>query len=248
MRIVTRAEWGAEPPTKPSIPMRLPVGALYLHHSVTPVTNDAAADTRKIQGVAFGRGFNDISYSWLVHPSGLVVEGRGFAIGAHTAGRNSSSFGVCLIGDYSRRVVREPQVVAIRELVAWLIARRALHQGTYPTAGHRDVAKTVCPGDFAMRRLPEMRLPWIHRLAPEVNMQYDPPLILEPIVADLPAPNGGLWLLGRSGAIYALGGAPYYGGPNGKPYWGDRQAARLSPVADRYAVIDSTGASYGPGF
>lgn len=249
MRIVTRAEWGAKAPTAAPIPMRLPVRALYLHHSVTPVSNDAAADTRQIQRVAFGRGFKDISYSWLVHPTGAVLEGRAFAVGAHTEGRNSSSFGVCLIGDYSRRVVLESQVSAVRELVAWLIARRALHQGLYPTAGHRGVSNTACPGEYAMRRLMEMRLPWTDsRLPSEVNMQYDPPLALEPIVADLPAPNGGLWLLGRSGAIYALGGAPYLGGPNGKPYWGDRQAARLVPVSDRYAVISTAGESYGPGF
>jgi N-acetylmuramoyl-L-alanine amidase-like protein len=143
--------------------MRLPVKEVWCHHSVTSVTGNPMADMRQLQQVAFSRKFSDVSYSYAIHPSGVVLEGRGLAVGAHTAGRNSKSFGVCLIGDYSKRVVTDAQVDSIRQLVAHLIERGALNPGLYPTGGHRQApgAATACPGEFAMRRLVEMRAPWV---------------------------------------------------------------------------------------
>lgn len=81
-----------------------------------------------------------------------------------------------------------------------------------------------------------------------VEPMFDPALDLEPIVADLACPTGGVWLLAASGAIYTFGGAPYLGGPNGKPYWGTRTAARLVLVDGKYRVVATTGETYGPGF
>jgi hypothetical protein len=251
MNIISRAGWKAEPPRLPPVPMKLPVSTLWLHHSVTGTTDNPQADMRQLQAIAFSRKFSDISYSWAVHSSGTVLEGRGTNVGAHTAGQNSSSFGVVLIGDYTRRVVTDAQVDSVRQLVAWLIARGALNPGLYPTGGHRQApgAATACPGEFAMRRMMEMRAPWIGVPDPpkEVRPMFEPALILEPIVAELAAPDGGVWLLGTTGAVYAFGGATYHGGPNGKPYWGNRRAAQLEPADDPYVyrVVATTGERYG---
>lgn len=77
---------------------------------------------------------------------------------------------------------------------------------------------------------------------------YSPPIQVEPIVADLACPTGGAWLLAASGAVYAFGGAPYLGGPNGKAYFEGRVAARLEPVDGKYTVVAESGEKYGPGF
>jgi hypothetical protein len=77
---------------------------------------------------------------------------------------------------------------------------------------------------------------------------YDPALMLEPIVADLACPTGGAWLLAKSGAVYAFGGAPYAGAPNGKDYFAGRTAARLNLVNGTYQVVATSGETYGPGF
>lgn len=65
---------------------------------------------------------------------------------------------------------------------------------------------------------------------PEVKPMHDPAWMFEPIVADRPCPTGGAWLLGVSGAIYAVGGAPYHGGANGKPYFANRTAADFAEL------------------
>lgn len=81
-----------------------------------------------------------------------------------------------------------------------------------------------------------------------VQPMYDPPLTLEPVVADLLCPTGGVWLLAASGAVYAFGGAPYLGAPNGKPYFSGRRAAQLRLVDSKYQVVATSGEAYGPGF
>jgi hypothetical protein len=159
--------------------MKLPAKELWIHHSVTAVTENPSADMRQLQQIAFSRRFSDVSYSYAVHPSGTVLEGRGLNVGAHTAGRNSTSFGVVLIGDYTSRVVVDAQVAAVRQLITWLHQEGALGTGVFPTGGHRQApgATTACPGDWAMKRLPEMRIPWFVTAPP----------IPPPRVTDFPA-------------------------------------------------------------
>lgn len=251
MDIVSRASWGAEPPRTTPVPMRLPVSSLWLHHSVTGTTSDPRVDMRQLQHIAFSRQFSDVSYSWAIHSSGVVLEGRGVNVGAHTGGRNSSSFGVALIGNYESRVVTDAQVDSVRQLVAWLIGRNALNPGLYPTGGHRQVpgAATACPGEYAMRRLPEMRAPWTGIPDPpkeKVMAEFDPPLRIV-AWANNPAGPGG-WGLGPDGGLYALGGAPFTGSAAGKSYFAGRVGARLELVGGRPVIVATSGERYGPDY
>lgn len=86
---------------------------------------------------------------------------------------------------------------------------------------------------------------------PKVKPMYDPPIVMEPWVASRKAPSGGVWGLAASGAVYALEGAPYLGGPNGKDYFKGRTAARfidLSPDEIRagrtYTVVSTSNERY----
>lgn len=86
-------------------------------------------------------------------------------------------------------------------------------------------------------------------LQPEekVRPMYTPALALEPIVAELPCPTGGVWLLAASGAVYAFGGAPFRGGANGKDYFRGRKAARLQLHADGlYEIVATSDEKYAP--
>lgn len=154
MEIVSRAGWGATAPR--GGPMPLPAREVWLHHSVTPVTVDPAADMRVIERVGVQR-FGRFSYSWAVHPTGVVLEGAGVTIGAHTGGRNSTSFGIVLIGNYDDLSVTDPQMAATADLIRWLMATGKLLPGTYPTGGHRDLKATSCPGARAYPRIGELR-------------------------------------------------------------------------------------------
>jgi hypothetical protein len=214
LNIISRAQWGAKPPRTTPIPLKLPVSELFVHHTVTAITANRIADVRVVQDIAFSRQFNDISYNWLVDIDGHVYEGRGFNVGAHVEGRNSKSMGVALIGDYSHRVVADAQVDSIRQLVAWLISRDALTPGLYPTGGHRDApdAHTACPGEFAMRRIVEMRAPWIG--LPDSPAREELVVVNAPPVAVLmhPAwPEGSYLIVCADGGTFPFGGAPQHG-------------------------------------
>jgi hypothetical protein len=245
MRIASRAEWGAA--TEAQRPyMRLPVAALWLHHSVTPVTIHPYSDMRAIQRIGISR-FGYISYSYAIHPKGTILEGQGLRIGAHTAGRNSTSFGVVLIGNYDQRQPTSEQVDAFRWLRDHLITEGHLKPGIYPTGGHRDVAATACPGNKAHALLDEFRQAVVPPAPPmEVPPMYNPPVsIVSPVVATLKSGNGGCWMLCETGHIYAWEGAPFLDMPAAHPeYWGARKAARLEPLGAGYRVVATNGQFY----
>lgn len=159
---LTRSEWGATASLGP--PMTLPARESWVHHSVTIAdddgdmlaTADVAADMRELERVGVAR-FGRFSYSFAVHPSGVVGEGAGFTIGAHTANHNSDSFGIVAIGNYSTTAPPAPMLRAFAVLLAVLEAEGLLAPGSHPTGGHRDTKATGCPGDLLYARLGEMR-------------------------------------------------------------------------------------------
>lgn len=79
----------------------------------------------------------------------------------------------------------------------------------------------------------------------EVVPMYNPPIpIGAPVVATLPAPQGGVWMLTEDGAVYAWH-CPDKGAPNRHPdYWGSRRAARLEPLGEGFRVVASSGEFY----
>ena len=167
MRVVTRSEWGATAPTGP--PMRLPVAELWLHHSVTQLTDDPHKDMKVIERIGVQR-FGRFSYSWAYHARARVLlEGAGNTVGAHTAGRNSTSLGLVLIGNFEELDLTDDNVADLRWSIAWLIAGNRLKAGTYPTGGHRDLKQTACPGGRAYARIDDIR----RQVSPQVSPPED---------------------------------------------------------------------------
>lgn len=202
-----------------------------------------------------GDGLIGLAYHRLYLPDGTSIEGRPInAQGGATLGYNGTSRAYCFIGDFSSRKDK-PTPAALEACAEDLAAdTRAgwLRPGGHPTHGHRDLVATACPGGELYSWLPWLRgrvtqLLTVGKVAP----MYNPPHQLEPVVADLACPTGGAWLLAASGAVYAYGGAPYFGGTNGRPWFAGRQAARLElPTVDeaaagkRYVVIAGSGERY----
>lgn len=139
--------------------MILPARELWLHHTVTDPTSDPHADMRIVETIGLQR-FGYFSYSYCVHPNGTVLEGAGLRRGAHTAKRNSTSFGVAFIGDYGTLEPNLAQTEACRRLIWWLQEEGHLRPEIYPTGGHRDVSTTACPGAKLYRALGLLRVPW----------------------------------------------------------------------------------------
>lgn len=159
MTIIARSVWGAKPASLPSADMRLPATTVFIHHSVTPVTDDPYKDMRAIESVGLQR-FGQFSYSYCIHPrDGEILEGCGLKRGAHTAQRNSTSFGICWIGNYEQRAPKVQQIEATRWLVDHLTDQGYLIPGA-EILPHRSVYATACPGSKLVAVLDAIRVPY----------------------------------------------------------------------------------------
>ena len=97
------------------------------------------------------RGFNDVGYHYVIRRSGAVEKGGQEAVvGAHVAGHNTGSLGICCIGGIERATGpnvgvgnrNEAQKAATVKLVRELLAK---HPGAQ-VVGHRDLASAQCHG------------------------------------------------------------------------------------------------------
>lgn len=156
--IRSRASWGAR--HRDGFGNR-PVRALdkWLHHSVTahlPVSATVAqevAQMRILEQIGQQRFGGGISYTFVLFPSGRLYQGHSIGrVGAHTGGRNSSSVGICLAGNYTSRPITPEQSATL----VWLL-RHGVAQGWWNvpalTGGHRDVSQTACPGNRAYSQI-----------------------------------------------------------------------------------------------
>lgn len=167
MKLISRSKWGARHRAGFG-PRKLPTSQLWLHHTVTlapdlhfqdlnadSVDDDEAKAMRVIEDIGqdrFGAGF---SYNVAVMPSGRLYEGCGVdRVGAHTAKRNTTSFGLVLVGNYEANPVPEPMKLAVTRFVREAHQLGWIDQPKFD-GGHRDLKQTSCPGINAYRLIPE---------------------------------------------------------------------------------------------
>lgn len=154
--IVSRQDWGARNPRRRHT-IRTPTPRLWLHHTAGSEP-DGPAGLRRIQNFHMNtRGWSDIAYSFVVDRRATIFEGRGAGVaGGHTAGDNTTSHAICVIGNYDNERPTSKQLAAIAELI---------HHGREAgwwhdlTGGHRDApgASTACPGRHLYEAIPQIR-------------------------------------------------------------------------------------------
>ncbi len=117
-----------------------PIDTLVVHCSATPAGLDIGA--REIDGMHRARGFVCIGYHFVVRIDGTLEVGRPLAtVGAHVAGHNAHSIGICLVGglDHERKPANTftpAQFDALADVLDTLLAR-------FPGSkvlGHRDLS------------------------------------------------------------------------------------------------------------
>lgn len=154
--IIPRHDWGARPPR--SI-RRIPTPSrdLWLHHTAG---NEAGIKgMQQIQNFHMDtKGWSDIAYSFVIDPDTLLIyEGRGAGIaGGHTAGHNTTSHAICVMGNFDKESARPELLRTIADLI-----RYGREHGWWGdlTGGHRDAsgASTACPGRQLQSHLTEIR-------------------------------------------------------------------------------------------
>lgn len=144
MKFVSRAQWGAAPPT-----------GSYSHINSTVTTGhwegprmgsfpheSCATKLRGIQSYHMnGNGWMDIAYNGVVCPHGYVFEGRGPGVRSAANGTNAAndtSCAVCYLGGEGDPFTPEGQQ-GMLDAAEWL--------GDPMDKGHRDWYQTACPGD-----------------------------------------------------------------------------------------------------
>jgi hypothetical protein len=155
---VDRATWGARRSAGRKL-MPRQVRAVYIHHTVIEPsgpegydsdldpTDDPCADMRRTESVLHARGLAP-GYSYVIHPSGVVLEGAGRMVGAHTAGHNASSYGISFMGNYDRAQPTLAALLACARTINLLRLDGALPAdlARLTIGGHRDTKPTACPG------------------------------------------------------------------------------------------------------
>ncbi|XP_070572362.1 peptidoglycan-recognition protein SC2-like [Ptychodera flava] len=149
VRLITRAEWGARPPTaRSTIPT--PVDFTFIHHTVGNRCFDqstCSAQMRNIQGYHMdANGWGDIGYSYCIGEDGYAYEGRGWGVeGAHTYNYNRVSHGISYFGNFNNALPNEKALNAGQQLIDCGVSQNHI-KSNYRLLGHRDVSATECPG------------------------------------------------------------------------------------------------------
>lgn len=103
-------------------------------------------EVRKIQKLHINKNWADIGYNFLVGGDGRIYEGRGWNMeGAHTKHYNKLTIGVAVMGNFEYDV---PSFRIINTLKNFAKCAEGMGylKNDYTLRGHRDFAKTACPG------------------------------------------------------------------------------------------------------
>lgn len=123
-----------------------PVSHIIIHCSATPEGRDVTAAT--IRQWHKAKGWRDIGYHYIIRLDGTIEEGRALdQPGAHCAGHNADSIGICYIGGLAADC-KTPKDTRTAKQKASLISliKQLLQQ--FPTAtihGHNEFAAKACP-------------------------------------------------------------------------------------------------------
>lgn len=136
-----------------------PVTTIFVHCSATqPDWMDGQPLSAKVAEIARWhkkRGWGTIGYHWVIDRNGEVAKGRDESMpGAHVAGHNVGSVGICLIGGHGSNEndrfgehYTNEQEVALFNLIQDISARTNVTH----IRGHNEVAAKACPG-FNVKR------------------------------------------------------------------------------------------------
>lgn len=149
---------------------------LIVHHSAT--SNSLTDYYNVVRNIYLYHtqvnGWSDIGYNYLIAPDGTIFKGRDpgsgeqdLVLGAHFCGRNSTTMGLCVLGDYRFVEPTEASIDALESLLSWKAFKDeldVLSEKNHPLnaslpviAGHRQGCATECPGEELFSRLDEIR-------------------------------------------------------------------------------------------
>lgn len=151
VRFVQRNEWGAQPPVNPLGKLKLPVPYVIISHTATEFCTTQSECTLHVRFAQTfhieSRKWSDIGYNFLVGGDGLAYVGRSWDyIGAHAFGYNNKSIGISFIGTFNSVLPPKVQLHAAEKIIELGVKAGKIAKD-YKLLGHRQVSKTLSPGD-----------------------------------------------------------------------------------------------------
>ena len=168
---IPQSEWRAGLPSPNYTQSSTQVRHVVVHHSAGSNTNSNY--TQVVRDIYLYHtqvnGWSDIGYNYLVAQDGSIYTGRDpddFAqddvLGAHFCGSNSSTMGICMLGNYESAEVGSANYTSLLDIITWKLDHEGLtpyssnqHSlGTFEAIiGHRDGCSTLCPGENIYQKL-----------------------------------------------------------------------------------------------
>ena len=163
MHVITRSEWGARAPRRPSVPMRPEQLGYFVVHCIGSKATRVAGDRRMratqnwhMDGTTKSkRPWSDIAYSFGMDLDTNTFAGRGLEAGSFAEGKNrqgaqfnGKTISLPVQVDITDSI---PQAVVDRmlELYRWVHGELGLTRKLV-VMGHRQIRPKACPGDHLM--------------------------------------------------------------------------------------------------
>ncbi|XP_016329903.1 peptidoglycan-recognition protein SC2-like isoform X1 [Sinocyclocheilus anshuiensis] len=158
--VVSRRGWNAVE-ARDRTEMKNPAQTVIVHHTALRYCAhppDSVSQLAHIQHMHMQeRGFDDIGYNFLISGDGMVYEGRGWGVvGAHAKEHNFNSVGIAFMGNFNDELPSSASLSALLRLLHIGVLHGHV-QPNFVLVGHRDVAKTECPGKNVYALLPKLR-------------------------------------------------------------------------------------------
>lgn len=227
--IISNETWGGPQCIANAQPRKLPLvhraELAIVHHAGNNTYSSGQGARDLIYSICSyhvsSRGWWDIAYNFLVDRYGNIYEGRRGSTeeqvrGGHTAGFNSYSVGVAMLGNFELGTPTQSSVNALEDFLDW---RMNMHhipasgvvtveslgsdkwdEGVnvefYRIAGHRDAKHTACPGTYCYSLLPGIRTRVAASGEPKFSLDFSN---FDPVVPGTPgdlllhAPAGAPW-------------------------------------------------------
>lgn len=146
------------------------ISLIIIHCSATKPDMDIGAKEIRVWHTApepQGRGWKDIGYNWVIRRDGTIENGRDLdhdgdvfeEIGAHTAGYNAHSLGICMVGGINYKGQPDSNFTPAQ----WKALERHVRmlKSRYPKAtihGHNEFAAKACPSFDVQKWLKDRRI------------------------------------------------------------------------------------------
>lgn len=165
--MMTRAEWGAKPPTtamRPQTPTRITI-----HHTGEPTDTMRTLEQKmralqefsqhegRLAGGGVHHAWPDVPYHYYIDFRGRIAQGRDprWAGDTNTTYDPAGHLLIVLEGSFNRETPTPAQLRSLDALLLWAADR--WHIPGREIYGHKDFARTACPGENLYELLPSLR-------------------------------------------------------------------------------------------